>query len=146
MLNESIELCMNFAVMMKYTSTLTCFFQLWHIYVESSVQNQNLGPIIFMNTVMFCLHLNLPAPSKERKKKNRHTHARSIPCWNLHLWLSSPSRSCWAAGCRYRRILQKRDRGWRTWGGSHGSFHWLWTQKIQILKYRGDSSNLTKPK
>lgn len=30
-----------------------------------------------MNTVMFCLHLNLPAPSKERKKKNRHTHTHA---------------------------------------------------------------------
>lgn len=58
-----------------------------------------------------------------------NTHTCSVPCWSLHSWPSSPSRFCLAAGCRCRRIPRRSGRVWRTWGGSHGSFHWLWTQR-----------------
>lgn len=41
-----------------------------------------------------------------------------VPCQSPPAWLSSPSRSCWAAECRHRKAPPAADPGWRRWGGS----------------------------
>lgn len=58
------------------------------------------------------------------------------PYWSLQKWLSSLSRFCWVVGYSCRRTPQTNGRGWKTWGGSHGSSRWLWTNtwdKVSVL-------------
>lgn len=77
------------------------------------------------------LHINIKNPLQNQpliqrsRNRKRCVGVTGLPCWSLHWWLSSPSRSCWAAGWRCRRTPRRSDRGWRTWGGSRDSFHWL---------------------
>ena len=42
----------------------------------------------------------------------------TAPCQSPPVWLSSPSRSCWAAGYRRRRAPPPVGPDWRRWGGS----------------------------